>query len=232
MKKVIVALDVNSRGKAINLAKHGLDPALCNVKVGMELFNIVGPDIIQDLRNLNYDVFLDLKYKDIPNTVKSAVKTACSLGVWMLNVHADGGKKMMMAAAEAVAESSHKPILLGVTVLTSMDIDDLYGIGIDYTPQQQVLRLAALADDSGLNGVVCSGKEIAALRLYLGNDFKLVVPGIRLPDGDVGDQKRIVTPEQAFADGADYIVVGRPITAAKDTMDALIDFHRRSSNGL
>ena len=227
MSKIIVALDVDTKEKAINLAKYNLDPTMCNVKVGMELFNRCGPDIVTSLMNLNYNVFLDLKYKDIPNTVKSAVRSACDLGVWMLNVHADGGKKMMMAAAEAVAESTHKPILLGVTVLTSMSDADLFDTGVDYSTDQQVLRLAALADDAGLNGVVCSGKEIKALRMYLGTEFILVVPGIRLASDDVNDQKRITTPEDAIKAGANYLVVGRPITSSIKPMDTLINFNDR-----
>ena len=229
MKKVFVALDVNTREKSIELAWHKLDPSLCGVKVGMELFTTAGIQIIHDLKKLKYDIFLDLKYHDIPNTVAGAVSAACDLGVSIVNVHTLGGKKMMEAAANAVSKATHKPILLGVTVLTSMDMGDLEDIGIIDIPStaSQVLKLASLAKISGLDGVVCSGKEISLLREYLPKDFKLIVPGIRLPDGDVGDQKRIVTPEKAFMDGADWIVVGRPITEAKDPLEALFHFNSR-----
>ena len=242
---IIVALDVASRQQAVALAKR-LDPTLCQVKVGMELFTAAGPIIVKDLQKLGYKVFLDLKFKDIPNTVAGAVRSACSLGVWMLNVHADGGSKMMRAAVEAVQKAAHPPLLLGVTVLTSMDASDLEEVGVTVLTSMdtqgvgepgtvalttstlpQVCRLAKLVQRCGLDGIVSSGQEIAAIRQQCGEDFLIVVPGIRLPGGSQDDQARIVTPEMAIRAGADYLVVGRPITGAPDAVSALWDFNNR-----
>ncbi|MDP2103953.1 MAG: orotidine-5'-phosphate decarboxylase [Candidatus Gracilibacteria bacterium] len=227
-RRIIVALDVPNQRAAIKLAKS-LAPSICRVKVGMELFVAAGPSVVKALQRLGFEVFLDLKFKDIPNTVAGAVRAACRMGVWMCNVHADGGSKMMRFAAGAAQQDL---LVTGVTVLTSMDEDNLSAIGVHLTPKNQVMRLAKLAMGSHLHGVVCSGLEVADLRAQLGPDFILVTPGIRLPDGNKDDQIRIVTPEMAIESGADYIVVGRPITEATCPGSALLDFDRRVLSAL
>lgn len=223
---IIVALDVPSHGEAIALAKK-LDPKLCSVKVGLELFTAAGPPVVETLQNLGFEVFLDLKYHDIPNTVAGAVRAAANLGVWMINVHTLGGSVMMRAAVETLQELTVQPLIIGVTVLTSMDAKMLEEVGIHTTPREQVLTLARNAVASGLSGVVCSGEEASMLRDQLGADLMLITPGIRLPDGNKDDQKRIVTPEIAIKNGANYLVVGRPITEALDPLAALADFNER-----
>lgn len=227
-KRIIVAMDVPSRGDAISLARR-LDPNLCRLKVGMELFTAAGPMVVEDLKKLGFDIFLDLKFHDIPNTVAGAIRSAAGLGVWMVNIHALGGRKMMEAAVNAIygtAREEH-PIIIGVTVLTSMDAESLEEIGIHETPAEEVLRLAKLSKDSGLDGVVCSGQEASAIQKVCGDSFALVTPGIRLPDGQQDDQARIVTPEMAIKNGAHYLVVGRPITGASNPVLALQDFNNR-----
>jgi orotidine-5'-phosphate decarboxylase len=173
------------------------------------------------LHQLGFEVFLDLKFHDIPNTVAGAVRAAADLGVWMVNVHASGGSRMMSAALEAIAGMAQRPILIGVTVLTSMSAQDLLEVGCGVSPEEQVMRLAALAADSGLDGVVCSALEATALRSALGANFCLVTPGIRLAGDDSSDQRRVATPAAALAAGSDYLVIGRPITAAADPLAAL-----------
>ena len=220
IKPVIVALDVPSADEALAIAQK-LDPARCRTKVGNELFTAAGPSLLARLHDLGFDVFLDLKYHDIPNTVASACRAAARLGVWMLNVHASGGSEMMRAAREAVAASTHQPLLIGVTVLTSMGEDELRASGVQFSPAEMVVRLADLVRASGLDGVVCSAQEAAELRARFGPDFRLVTPGIR-PSGAPGeDQRRITTPAQALAAGSDYLVIGRPITRAADPGQAL-----------
>lgn len=217
--RVIVALDFPVEEQALALADR-LDPGLCRVKVGKELFTRSGPALVKRLHDSGFEVFLDLKFHDIPNTVAAAVKAAADLGVWMVNVHASGGSAMMQAAATAVENTD--TLLIGVTVLTSMDGADLAEIGITATPAEQVLRLARLARQSGLHGVVSSSQEAQVLSHELGRDFVLVTPGIR-PAGDAaGDQKRIVTPGQAITNGSTYLVIGRPITQAENPVDKLI----------
>lgn len=229
-KRVIVAMDVPSREAAISLAQK-LDPSLCRLKVGMELFTAAGPAVVGDLRNLGFDIFLDLKFHDIPNTVAGAILSAAGLDVWMVNVHCLGGRKMMEAAANAVANMEMRPLLIGVTILTSMKVTDLREVGIDddesSDPTFPMVRLAKLAQESGLDGVVCSGQEASAIRKATNESFALVTPGIRLPDGNQDDQARIVTPEMAIQSGASYLVVGRPITGATDPIAALHDFNKR-----
>lgn len=198
-----------------------IDPSMCRVKVGKELFVAAGPDLVRTLVNKGFGVFLDLKFHDIPNTVAAACRAGADLGVWMLNVHASGGLKMMQAAREAIDQSAHKPLLIGVTVLTSMDEAGLKETGVNATPAQQVQHLASLAQTSGLDGVVCSAQEAPMLRTALGGDFALVTPGIRPLGADVGDQSRIMTPARAIEAGADYLVIGRPITQAPDPLAAL-----------
>ncbi|MFN3786146.1 MAG: orotidine-5'-phosphate decarboxylase, partial [Thiothrix sp.] len=195
-----------------------LAPQQCKLKVGFELFIAAGPAFVQTLTARGFDVFLDLKFHDIPNTVAAACKAAAALGVWMLNVHASGGVKMLTAAKQALQDLTNPPKLIAVTVLTSIDQAQLQGIGINRTPALQVQDLAHLAASCGLDGVVCSAQEAVVLRQSLGNDFLLVTPGIRPAGSERGDQARVMTPAQACAAGASYIVVGRPITQAADPL--------------
>lgn len=217
---VIVALDYPDAASALALAER-LSPAECRLKIGKELFTAAGPSVVRAVQERGFELFLDLKFHDIPNTVASAVATAADLGVWMVNVHASGGRRMMTAAAEKLAQGGYQTKLIAVTVLTSMERSDLAEIGLDVEPLQQVLRLAKLTADCGLHGVVCSAQEAVALRTALGPDFQLVTPGIRPASSDAGDQRRIMTPEQAKAAGVSYMVIGRPITQAADPAAAL-----------
>jgi orotidine-5'-phosphate decarboxylase len=219
-KRVIVALDMPSSADASALAER-LDPTRCRVKVGSELFTAAGPGLIEHLHRLGFEVFLDLKFHDIPNTVAAACKAGASLGVWMLNVHALGGRTMMEAAREAIACAGHRPLLVAVTVLTSIGDAELRGIGIEAPPIEMVVRLAALADAAGLDGVVCSAREAAALRARHASQFKLVTPGIRPAGAPGDDQNRIATPSQAVAAGVDYLVIGRPVTRAANPQAAI-----------
>lgn len=222
--KIVVALDFPSAHEALALADQ-LDPKACRVKVGKELFTRSGPDTVRQLVDRGFDLFLDLKYHDIPNTVANACAAAADLGVWMVNVHASGGRKMMEAARAALS-SDDAPLLIAVTVLTSMDQSDLTELGVDVSPADQVLRLAKLAESSGMDGVVCSPKEITLLREEISQAFKLVTPGIRPAGSASGDQKRIMTPSQAVELGSDWLVIGRPITAAEDPLAALNAINR------
>jgi len=217
---VIVALDYPDPADALALAER-LSPQLCRLKVGKELFTRGGPALVESLQHAGFDIFLDLKYHDIPNTVAGAVRAAGELGVWMVNVHASGGRRMMEAAAAALDGFARRPLLIGVTVLTSLSVEDLAELGHRETPRERVLQLAALAADSGLDGVVCSALEAEALRAAHGEGFLLVTPGIRLAGDDSGDQRRVVTPAAALELGADYLVIGRSITAAADPLAAL-----------
>jgi orotidine-5'-phosphate decarboxylase len=218
--KIIVALDYPAAQPALDLVAR-LEPSLCRLKVGKELFTASGPHLLEQLMQRGFEIFLDLKFHDIPNTTAQACKAAAGLGVWMVNVHALGGRKMMEAARDAVANSARPPKLIAVTVLTSMAQEDLAGIGINATPAEMVLRLATLARDSGLDGVVCSAREAALLRQHCGSDFCLVTPGIRPADAAADDQSRIMTPRAALEQGASYLVIGRPITRAADPLLAL-----------
>ncbi len=213
--RILVALDFDNSEKCLTLVRQ-LDPEICRLKVGKELFTACGPRLLEQLQGLGFDVFLDLKFHDIPNTVAKAVKAAAGLGVWMVNVHASGGTRMMEAAAESLVAVTKPPLLIAVTVLTSMDASDMKATGVDTSPEQQVLRLAALTADAGLDGVVCSAREAPLLRGKFGDKLTLVTPGIRPEGSDAGDQRRIVTPAQALADGSDYLVIGRPITQSSD----------------
>ncbi len=219
---IIVALDVDNSGSALDLARQ-LDPQLCRLKVGKELFTSCGHEVIGKLHSLGYEVFLDLKFHDIPNTVAKAVRAAANLGVWMVNVHASGGRAMMIAAKEALENypEEQRPYLIAVTALTSLDATDLLEVGFNYTPQQLVKRLAVLTHDCGLNGVVCSSNEVQLLRSTLGNDFMLVTPGIRPLDTSLDDQKRTMTPAEALAAGSDYLVIGRPVTRSSNPLKSL-----------
>lgn len=218
---IVVALDYPTIDQATAMAKR-LDPSLCRVKVGKELFTKAGPAILDELHTLGFDVFLDLKFHDIPNTVANAVSVAAKAGVWMVNVHASGGRRMMEASANALEQiQDHKTLLIAVTVLTSMDQSDLVEVGIDLSPQEHVMRLAKLAQSSGMDGVVCSAQESTMLSQNLGSDFVLVTPGIRPTGSAQGDQKRIMTPSEAMAAGSHYLVIGRPITQAEDPIQVL-----------
>ncbi len=221
---IVVALDFPQEAPALALAQR-LSPELCRLKVGKELFTRAGPALVEKLQAQGFDVFLDLKFHDIPNTVAGALRAAAELGVWMVNVHASGGRRMLEAAAEAVQAVSQPPLLIGVTVLTSMSDADLAELGYRETAAQRVLRLAALTEDCGLDGVVCSALETASLRAALRPGFCLVTPGIRLAGDAAGDQRRVVTPADALANGSDYLVIGRSITGAADPLAALQRVH-------
>ena len=218
---VIVALDYDSAESALAMADR-LDPKVCRVKVGKELFTIAGPDLVRQLVDRGFQVFLDLKFHDIPNTVAKAVSAAAKLGVWMVNVHASGGERMMRAAAEALALlGEQRPLLIGVTVLTSTAENELADVGIERPLREQVVALAELAKKSGLDGVVCSAMEAEVLKSTCGKAFALVTPGIRPAGSAADDQRRIVTPVDALKQGSDYLVIGRPITGAEEPMAAL-----------
>jgi len=218
--RIIVALDYPDAKGALDLASR-LDPTLCRLKVGKELFTAAGPSLLEKLHQQGFSVFLDLKYHDIPNTVAAACLAAAGLGVWMINVHALGGRGMMLAAREALAKAGSPPKLIAVTVLTSMGTADMAEIGLGGSPQEAAARLARLAQECGLDGVVCSPQEAATLRRQCGKAFVLVTPGIRPAEGARDDQQRVATPRRAITEGADYLVIGRPITRAPDPIAAL-----------
>lgn len=224
--RIIVALDCSDARQALALSQQ-LDPQRCRLKVGKELFTSAGPEVILQLQNSGFEVFYDAKYHDIPNTASKAVQAAAGLGIWMVNIHVSGGAAMMKACREVLREFSRPPLLIGVTVLTSLNAKDMeaVGLGADLSEsqrtQEQVLRLAGLAKECGLDGVVCSAAETALLRRELGPSFVLVTPGIRPAGADRGDQQRVMTPAQAIANGSDYLVIGRPITQAEHPGEAL-----------
>ena len=223
--KIIVALDFNSSARAVEFVDN-LDPKLCRLKIGKELFTAAGPNLVETMIKKEFDVFLDLKFHDIPNTVASAVQVAADLGVWMLNVHISGGSTMMKSAMDAIlSHGGCKPFLIGVTVLTSISSAELSEIGIKNDLKDQVVQLAKLAYQSGLDGVVCSAEEAKLLRNSMPADFILVTPGIRREQDAAGDQKRVITPSQAIRNGSDYLVVGRPITQAASPSAALAAFN-------
>ncbi len=221
----IIAMDFPKASQAWELADR-LDPRRYRLKIGKELFTAAGPDLVRGLALHDFDVFLDLKFHDIPNTVAGACQAAAKLGVWMINVHASGGRAMMEAARDAVAHLPQRPLITAVTVLTSLGAEGLAETGVKRKPADQVRHLATLARECGMDGVVCSGREAADLRKTLGTDFKLVTPGIRLPGSPPDDQNRTMTPAQALAAGADYLVVGRPVTTAADPIGALEELNR------
>ena len=220
--KIIVALDFPQASAALEFAQR-VEPSLCRLKVGKELFTSAGPQLVEQLQQRGFEVFLDLKFHDIPNTTAQACKAAAALGVWMVNVHAMGGKRMMEAAREALANVEHRPKLIAVTVLTSMAQEDLHGIGINASPAHMVMLLAKLVRDSGLDGVVCSALEVSSLRQQYEKEFCLVTPGIRPANAAANDQSRIMTPRAALEAGSSYLVIGRPITQAPDPLRALQD---------
>lgn len=224
-QKVIVALDYDNQADALAFVDR-IDPSSCRLKVGKEMFTLFGPDFVKQLHKRGFSVFLDLKFHDIPNTCSKAVRAAAEMGVWMVNVHAGGGEKMMAASREIIEPyGKDRPLLIGVTVLTSMEQSDLAGIGLNVTPQEQVIRLANLTKNAGLDGVVCSAQESSMLKSELGQEFKLVTPGIRPAGAAVGDQKRIMTPVDAIHAGSDYLVIGRPITQAADPAAVLAEIN-------
>lgn len=222
---VVVALDYDNRDKALAFVDR-INPRDCRLKVGKEMFTLFGPQLVRDLQQRGFDVFLDLKFHDIPNTAAHAVKAAAELGVWMVNVHASGGARMMTAAKEALLPfGNDAPLLIAVTVLTSMEASDLQGLGINATPAEYAERLAGLTQQCGLDGVVCSAQEAVRFKAAFGQQFKLVTPGIRPQGSEVGDQRRIMTPEQALAAGVDYMVIGRPVTQSTDPAQTLRDIN-------
>ena len=218
---VVVALDYNNRDHALAFVDR-IDPRECRLKVGKEMFTLFGPQLVRDLQQRGFDIFLDLKFHDIPNTAAHAVAAAADLGVWMVNVHASGGARMMTAAREALLPfGKDVPLLIAVTVLTSMEASDLADIGVTLSPAEHAERLAALTQKCGLDGVVCSAQEAMRFKQAFGHDFKLVTPGIRPQGSAAGDQRRIMTPEQALAAGVDYMVIGRPVTQSDDPAQTL-----------
>ena len=222
---VIVAVDCADAASALALARR-LDPRACRVKVGKELFVAAGPRLVDDLQELGFELFLDLKFHDIPNTVAAAVRRAAELGVWMVNVHASGGRRMLEASVAALADRRARPRLIGVTVLTSMEASDFAELGVRRSIEEQVVYLAGLCAECGLDGVVCSAREATALRARLPRPFQLVTPGIRPAGSARDDQRRVVTPVDALRDGSDFLVIGRPITAAEDPATALEAINR------
>ena len=217
---IIVALDYVQAEPALALARR-LDPAHCRLKVGKQLFTREGPHVIGRLQELGFEIFLDLKFHDIPNTVAGACRAAAELGVWMVNVHASGGRRMLEAARESVDAAATPPLLIAVTLLTSLDAGDLRDTGVGGEPVEQVTRLARLAHGCGLDGVICSPTDLEALAGALPHEFLRVTPGVRPAGKDDGDQKRVAAPARAIAGGAHYLVIGRPITQAADPVAAL-----------
>ncbi len=220
--RIIVALDYHDSGAAMELVS-GLDPKLCRLKVGKEMFTRFGPQFVGQLTARGFDVFLDLKFHDIPNTVAAACAAAADLGVWMTNVHASGGRKMMEAAGARLQQLPQAPLLIAVTILTSLSQSDIAEIGYPGSPAENVLRLAQLAGDSGMDGIVCSPLEAKDVRSVVRDGFCLVTPGVRPASSVQDDQKRVMTPVDAINAGSDYLVIGRPITQADDPMQALRD---------
>lgn len=223
-RNIIVALDVAGYDAALRLATQ-LDPAQCRIKVGKALFTRCGPRVVNALHELGHDVFLDLKYHDIPNTVAEAVAAAADLGVWMVNIHAQGGMAMLSAAHAVLAAETRRPLLIAVTVLTSMTPEQWQALGQQRSIAAQVDLLTALAAQAGLDGVVCSAHEAQQVKAQYGTDFVTVTPGIRPAWAALDDQARIMTPEQAVAHGSDYLVIGRPITRAEKPSAALARIH-------
>lgn len=229
--RIIVALDFADCFRVLELAGQ-LDPFRCRLKVGKELFTAGGPQVVRELIAQDFDVFLDLKFHDIPNTVAGACRAASELGVWMLNVHAAGGRHMMEAARQAIESVRPRPYLIAVTMLTSLDKDDIREVGFSGTARDNVLTLARLASSSGLDGVVCSPQELTCLRKEHAHEFLTVTPGIRPAGSDRLDQKRVMTPLEAIQRGASYIVIGRPVTGAPKPMEALIAIEGEVARGL
>ncbi|EAA9527550.1 orotidine-5'-phosphate decarboxylase [Salmonella enterica] len=222
---VVVALDYHERDKALAFVDK-IDPRDCRLKVGKEMFTLFGPQLVRDLQQRGFDIFLDLKFHDIPNTAARAVAAAADLGVWMVNVHASGGARMMTAARDVLAPfGKDAPLLIAVTVLTSMETSDLRELGVTLSLAEHAERLACLTQQCGLDGVVCSAQEAVRFKQVFGAAFKLVTPGIRPAGTEAGDQRRIMTPEQALSAGVDYMVIGRPVTQSVDPAQTLKDIN-------
>lgn len=219
---LIIALDFDTRHEALSLIEQ-LDPHQCALKIGSELFTSLGPDFVRELVHKQFRIFLDLKFHDIPHTVARACKAAADLGVWMVNVHASGGMDMMAAAKNALTNYASPPLLIAVTVLTSMDHATLLSTGVQTTLEDQVIHLAKIAQTLGLDGVVCSAQEAALIKTHCGSDFLAVTPGIRLPQHALDDQSRVTTPTLAIQSGSDYLVIGRPITRALNPSQVIAD---------
>ena len=226
MSKVIVALDFNNLDEVHKFVAT-IKPEQCRLKVGKELFTSGGPLIVQELQHLGFEIFLDLKFHDIPNTVYKAIRAAADLGVWMVNVHASGGREMLKKAHQAIQDSVHKPLLIAVTVLTSLSKEELSEIGYARDLTEQVLHLAKLSYECGLDGVVCSAHEARLIKSFTAQNFLSITPGIRLDDAKLDDQTRIMTPENAIKNGADYLVIGRPITQAINPLDTLLTINQQ-----
>ena len=224
--KIIIPLDLDY-ANAIKLAQE-LDPKICRLKIGSQLFTSSGPKIVKEFSNLGFDIFLDLKFHDIPNTVYEAVKSSADLGVWMVNVHASGGREMLDAAKKALDGYKNPPLLIGVTLLTSLSEESLIDIGLTSLPEQ-VLRLAGLVKEVGLNGVVCAPSDITSIKNKFGKEFLTVTPGIRPSKSNLNDQRRVATPSEAIESGSDFIVIGRPITESKNPCSALERIHKEIS---
>ena len=224
--KIIIPLDLDY-ANAIKLAKE-LDPKICRLKIGSQLFTSSGPKIVKEFSNLGFDIFLDLKFHDIPNTVYEAVKSSADLGVWMVNVHASGGREMLDAAKKALDGYKNPPLLIGVTLLTSLSEESLIDIGLTSLPEQ-VLRLSGLVKEMGLNGVVCAPSDITSIKNKFGKEFLTVTPGIRPSKSNLNDQRRVATPSEAIESGSDFIVIGRPITESKNPCSALERIHKEIS---
>ena len=224
--KIIIPLDLDY-ANAIKLAQE-LDPKICRLKIGSQLFTSSGPKIVKEFSNLGFDIFLDLKFHDIPNTVYEAVKSSADLGVWMVNVHASGGREMLDAAKKALDGYKNPPLLIGVTLLTSLSEESLIDIGLTSLPEQ-VLRLAGLVKEMGLNGVVCAPSDITSIKNKFGKEFLTVTPGIRPSKSNLNDQRRVATPSEAIESGSDFIVIGRPITESKNPCSALERIHKEIS---
>jgi len=230
--RLIVAMDFADKNQALSLADQ-LDPKRCRLKVGKEMYTRFGPEFVKQLQNKDFELFLDLKFHDIPNTVAKACAAAADLGVWMINVHTSGGRKMMEAAAAVLQEyRDDVPLITGVTVLTSMSLEEMRETGIESSIEDRVIALSKLAQDSGLDGVVCSALEASSLRKEVTDDFLLVTPGIRPAGSAAGDQHRIMTPVDALTAGSDYLVIGRPVTQAGDPLKAMCDITESIDNWL
>tara|TARA_B100000035_G_C21036854_1_gene571524 strand:- start:4299 stop:4988 length:690 start_codon:yes stop_codon:yes gene_type:complete len=212
--KVIVALDFSSLNETEVFLKK-IKGQNCRIKVGKELFTKEGPNAIKLIQHYGFEVFLDLKFHDIPNTVSNAIKASCNLGVWMVNVHASGGKQMMIAAREAVETSSHKPILIAVTILTSFDNSSYQELGFKNELQEQIAYLAKMSEKSGMDGIVCSANDVPSIKPLVKEKFQFITPGIRVANSN-DDQKRVATPENAISNGSNYLVIGRPVTLSDD----------------
>jgi orotidine-5'-phosphate decarboxylase len=227
--QIIVALDFPDEQQAMALVER-LDPTMCRLKVGKEMFTRLGPAFIAKLIQRGFEIFLDLKFHDIPNTVAAACDAAADLGVWMMNLHASGGRRMMEMARERLEQRASRPLLVAVTVLTSLSAEDIAEVGMRGEPAEYVIRLADLAASAGMDGIVCSPREAAQIRNRIGEQFLLVTPGVRPMDAAVDDQRRVMTPEDAIRAGASYLVIGRPITAAVEPIEVLTRINQAIAN--